>query len=82
MNLPMWLSQSPAPYMRVMEKPHTVPLRLPYRDLVSPCQATFARDTCILILTLTISVTAIKATAQGNYARNLARAIGLSSILA
>ena len=53
MNLPMWLSQSPAPYMRVMEKPHTVPLRLPYRDLVSPCQATFARDTCILILTLT-----------------------------
>ena len=36
-----------------MEKPHTVPLRLPYRDLVSPCQATFARDTCILILTLT-----------------------------
>ena len=65
-----------------MEKPHTVPLRLPYRDLVSPCQATFARDTCILILTLTISVTAIKATAQGNYARNLARAIGLSSILA
>jgi hypothetical protein len=52
MNLPMWLSQSPAPYMREWRS-HTVPLRLPYRDLVSPCQATFARDTCILILTLT-----------------------------